>query len=244
MYSKMGPTASNSSHLPTKASFPESSSLLPPSSPHLSPPLPSSALSLTHSPTTFFELWGTSPQSLWLSPLCKYLTVLVKQEASFRLACASVCESNRVCMCELIAQSVPAVEADVCVEPERNCERASESPLLSGSAPAVRWIPTLWPTHGRGCRIQGFKVKQESMCVCILTPPPHTAAFGPMSLMQIWTKLYSQLGRPLPKVLVLFASLLYLLCWIRSSVLRLAVILLKTIFIFDVTVSNWKLLYE
>lgn len=41
-------------------------------------------------------------------------------------------------MCELIAQSVPAVEADVCVclcvEPERNCERASESP----SAPAVR----------------------------------------------------------------------------------------------------------
>ncbi|XP_049910354.1 protein strawberry notch homolog 2-like isoform X3 [Epinephelus moara] len=37
------------------------------------------------------------------------------------------------------------------------------------------------------------------MCVCIL--PPHTAAFGPMSLMQLWTKLYSQLGRPLPKEL-------------------------------------------
>lgn len=41
-------------------------------------------------------------------------------------------------MCELIAQSVPAVEADVCAKPERNCERASESPLLGGSAPAVR----------------------------------------------------------------------------------------------------------
>ncbi|KAL7396847.1 hypothetical protein ABVT39_012559 [Epinephelus coioides] len=37
------------------------------------------------------------------------------------------------------------------------------------------------------------------MYVCIL--PPHTAAFGPMSLMQLWTKLYSQLGRPLPKEL-------------------------------------------
>lgn len=53
MYSKMGLTASNSSHLPTKASFPESSSppLLPPLLP---PPLPSSALSLTHSPPSKF----------------------------------------------------------------------------------------------------------------------------------------------------------------------------------------------
>lgn len=33
-------------------------------------------------------------------------------------------------MRELSAQSVPAVEADVCVEPERNCERASQSPQL------------------------------------------------------------------------------------------------------------------
>lgn len=41
-------------------------------------------------------------------------------------------------MCELIAQSVPEVEADVCAEPERICERASESPLLGGSAPAVK----------------------------------------------------------------------------------------------------------
>lgn len=41
-------------------------------------------------------------------------------------------------MCELIAQSVPTVEADVCAKPERNCERASETPLLGGSAPAVR----------------------------------------------------------------------------------------------------------
>ncbi|XP_073332078.1 si:ch73-63e15.2 isoform X2 [Pagrus major] len=32
-----------------------------------------------------------------------------------------------------------------------------------------------------------------------IPPPSHTAAFGPMSLMQFWTKLYSQLGRPLPK---------------------------------------------
>lgn len=41
-------------------------------------------------------------------------------------------------MCQFVAQSVPAVEADVCVEPERNCERASESPLFGGRAPAVR----------------------------------------------------------------------------------------------------------
>lgn len=52
MYSKMGLTASNSSHLPTKASFPESSSLpLLPTS-----PLPPLLFSLTHSPTTSEEL--------------------------------------------------------------------------------------------------------------------------------------------------------------------------------------------
>lgn len=39
-------------------------------------------------------------------------------------------------MCELIGQSVPVAEADV--ETERNCERASESPLLGRSAAAVR----------------------------------------------------------------------------------------------------------
>lgn len=39
--------------------------------------------------------------------------------------------------------------------------------------------------------------------VCVYHPPLQ-ADFGPMSLMQFWTKLYSQLGRPLPKVLVLF----------------------------------------
>lgn len=167
MYSKMGPTASNSSHLPTKASFPESSS--PPPSLY-SPPLPSPPL-LSHSLSNhLFELWGTGPQPLWLSPLCKYLTALVKQEACSRLACVSVCESNRVCMRELIAQSVPEVEADVWVEQDRICERASESPLLGGSAPAVRWKPTLWSTHGRGCRIQGLKVKQE--CMSVYTPPP------------------------------------------------------------------------
>ena len=43
-----------------------------------------------------------------------------------------------MCMCELSAPSVPVLEADVCVEPERNFERSSESPLLGGSAPAVR----------------------------------------------------------------------------------------------------------
>jgi len=48
MYSKTGPTASNSSHLPTKASFPESSSL--------SSPLPSSALSRSLSNHLFFFL--------------------------------------------------------------------------------------------------------------------------------------------------------------------------------------------
>lgn len=61
----------------------------------------------------------------------------MKQEACFRLACVSV-RAKEFFMCELIAQSVPAVEADVCIEPERNCERASESPLFGGSASAVR----------------------------------------------------------------------------------------------------------
>lgn len=228
MYSKMGPTASNSSHLPTKASFPESSS--PPPS-LFSPPLPSPPL-LSHSLSNYlFELWGTGPQPLWLSPLCKYLTAPVKQEACSRLACVSVCESNRVSKCELIARSIQEVEADVCAEPEKICERASESPLLGGSAPAVRCKPTLRPTHGRGCRIQGFKVKQECMSVCIL--PPQTEAIGPMSLMQFWTKLYSQLGRPLPKVLVLFAYFCHILCWIESVVLRLAVILSWSVKVMD-----------
>lgn len=50
MYSKMGLAASNSSHLPTKASFPENSSL--PSLP--TSPLPCSSLSLTLQP----PLWA------------------------------------------------------------------------------------------------------------------------------------------------------------------------------------------
>lgn len=42
-------------------------------------------------------------------------------------------------MCEFSRQNIPVVEADVCVGPERNWERAnSEGPLLGGSAPAVR----------------------------------------------------------------------------------------------------------
>lgn len=58
MYSKMGLTAGNCSHLPTKASFPENSS----SAPSLCPP-PSSAHSLTLRP----PLWGTiSAQPPWL----------------------------------------------------------------------------------------------------------------------------------------------------------------------------------
>lgn len=41
-------------------------------------------------------------------------------------------------MRELVALSVPAVEVDACAKPGRNCERASERPLLGGGAPAVR----------------------------------------------------------------------------------------------------------
>lgn len=41
-------------------------------------------------------------------------------------------------MFELSAHNILALEADVCVNPERNCDRASESPLLGGNAPAVR----------------------------------------------------------------------------------------------------------
>lgn len=68
-------------------------------------------------------------------------------------------------------------------------------------------------THGRG--IQGLQVKQERACACVRPPPlpsprppppSSAAASGPMSLMQFWTKFYSQLGRPLPKVPVPFAS--------------------------------------
>lgn len=45
-------------------------------------------------------------------------------------------------------------------------------------------------------------MKLDLMCVraCGEFYPPRTAAVGPMSFVQIWTKLYSQLGRPLPKV--------------------------------------------
>lgn len=43
------------------------------------------------------------------------------------------------------------------------------------------------------------------MCECVCEPPC-TAEVGPMSLMHIWTKLYSQLGQPLPKVWLLFLS--------------------------------------
>lgn len=53
MYSKMSLTASNSSHLPTKASFPESSSSF------CSPPLCSLPSTLEH--------WGTRLRSIWLN---------------------------------------------------------------------------------------------------------------------------------------------------------------------------------
>ena len=72
--------------------------------------------------------------------------------------------------------------------------------------------------------IQGEAGEFMCVCVCVFYPPTHTAAFGPMSLMQIWTKLYSQLGRPLPKVLVLIASFRQVL---RCCFLWLVVILLK-----------------
>lgn len=54
---------------------------------------------------------------------------------------------------------------------------------------------------------------EAGACVCVCTassspapPSSSAAASGPMSLMQFWTKFYSQLGRPLPKVPVPFAS--------------------------------------
>lgn len=88
---------------------------------------------------------------------------------------------------------------------------AGESPVLSERSAAVRWLPT----HGRYQGIQGLKVKWDHVCVrvCVyLTPTPsHGAVLGPMSLMQFWTKLYSQLGRPLPKVLILFCSICHVL---------------------------------
>lgn len=68
------------------------------------------------------------------------------------------------------------------------------------------------------------------MCVFI-PPPPYTAAFGPMSLMQFWTKLYSQLGRPLPKVLVLFASFFV-------SFFKTSCCVFEGVFVFDVLGSD------
>lgn len=68
MYSKMGPTASNSSHLPTKASFPESSSPPPslrsPSSPLLLLPSHRSHSTLSSEGTGLLQLlWQGSIQT-------------------------------------------------------------------------------------------------------------------------------------------------------------------------------------
>lgn len=41
-------------------------------------------------------------------------------------------------MFELSACNILAFKADERVNPERNCDRARESPLLGGNAPAVR----------------------------------------------------------------------------------------------------------
>lgn len=110
-------------------------------------------------------------------------------------------------MSELIGQSAPVPEADVCVEGlGKGCWESTVGLLLG-------WTPTLWPSHGPGCRVQGLKVKQElyGVCVCVFHPPnpPTSAALGPMSLMQFWTKFYSQLGRPLPKVCLLLFDFYY-----------------------------------
>lgn len=195
MYSKMGLTASNSSHLPTKASFPESSSLpLLPTS-----PLPPLLFSLTHSN----HLRGTSPQSLWLSSLCKYKPVLTKQEARCRLACASVGEGSRVCMQQLIWQCY--------LEYRQMCVCPGRGDLLKGYwVPTVRWkctsskvnnitLSTTWksPSHSG---IHG----EAGLCARVLYSI--IEVLGLMSLMQIWTKFYSQLGRPLPKVQMLSTS--------------------------------------
>lgn len=161
MYSKMGPTASNSSHLPTKASFPESSS--PPPS-LFSPPLPSllrSHLLSNH----LSELRGTSPQSLWLSPLCKYLAVLVKLEACSRHACVS---AEFVCV-----SSAPRVYLwlrPMCVLGQRG--------TVKGPA-RIQWLEEqqLWGDYQHMEETVEFRDSRwsRSTCVCVFsTHPPHT----------------------------------------------------------------------
>lgn len=84
-------------------------------------------------------------------------------------------------MCGLIGQSVPAaVEPDVCVERERNCERASDSPLLGGSAPAVRLnTNTLTNTWKRLSHsgIQG----ETGVYVCVCFTPPYCSIWTHVS---------------------------------------------------------------
>lgn len=82
-------------------------------------------------------------------------------------------------MCELIAQSVPVAEADVCVEAGRNCERASECPLLlGGSAPAVE-VNTLSNTWKRLSHsgIQG----EAGVYVCVYFTPPYCSVWTHVS---------------------------------------------------------------
>lgn len=80
MYCKEGLTASNSSQLPTKASFPENSS----------PALP---LSRLPSPLHHLKQWGTNPQSIWINlhtHTVRYLSVVSRgsrSPASRRTCC-------------------------------------------------------------------------------------------------------------------------------------------------------------
>lgn len=74
MYSKMGPTASNSSHLPTKASFPESSSY-PPSLCY--PARPSSSCSSLTAHTAPWAQRGLVYYNYYEKALCKHLSGLV-----------------------------------------------------------------------------------------------------------------------------------------------------------------------
>lgn len=168
----------------------------PPSS--LSPPSPP-LLSLSNH---LFELGGTSPQSLWLSSLCKYKPVLPKQEARCRLTCASVGEGSDVCRGRLFDSFTCTTGRCVC--PGR------EDLLKDCWVPTVGWkctsskvnnitLSATWksPSHSG---IHG----EAGLCARILYSI--IEVLGLMSLMQIWTKFYSQLGRPLPKVQMLSTS--------------------------------------
>lgn len=188
---------------------------------------------------------------------CKYLAVLPWRSRKRAVELLQpLCRWARVCVplarCSL-THSVPA---------QRNPRRGRSVRIqrllfffvLCFLFRRTRDRPAGRQTHGRG--VQGLQVKQERACACVrpppLPPPPppssSAAASGPMSLMQFWTKFYSQLGRPLPKVPVPFASSASIqteltnsfVKWLSVTVAVLFFFSIKSLSVLSVRVARWS----